>query len=674
MKERDYFKFVQEEMQEDEKKLRLQIQKEKDAILAQKQYVYQSRESDMDEPEVISAMEDIDEMVALTNMQMERADLLQQQIKSPYFGKVTYRFDEDGEEMPLYMGIHGYYSREKQDQVVFDWRAPVGSLFYEGEVGKASYKAPMGEVTGEILEKKQFQIEDGKMTSSLDTNQMIHDEMLLRSLSGNSSKKMHGVVATIQKQQNRIIRNESAKTLVVDGRAGSGKTVIAMHRVAWLLYQYRKKLNAEQVMILSPNGVFSDYISGILPELGEHMAPEKEWDSLVEELSFLQELCETRLDQTHHILEEKRVEQIKRKSSLWFFRAFCAYLKDYEANGFAFKDFHFEKQTFPKERLELLFYQTFKDKPLYERFYHMASFILGDVEDATNKEVVGRRREQTLRRIQQELIAQFGEQNIVTLYVRFLQGLEQEHPGISEYRNEEGAICYEDVQVCFYLQLRLYGCRVYESMMHLVVDEMQDYNVFQYGAMDLIFPCKKTILGDRFQVLFYDEKETVLDALQEVYPEAETYVLQESYRSTKQITEFCNRILGIQESIPFLREGKEPEVISVEQDEEIPRKIREILERVSVSGYENIAILTPDEESAGILYRDLVEDFDISFTGENSAVYFGGITILPKYFAKGMEFDVGIVLHHKKRKNAAIDRNEYYISCTRALHELYVIE
>ncbi len=682
MVEKEFLNQLETEIQEDVKTCEKRIEKEKADILRMKQFLYDSTASDMDEAEVISGMEDIDHAVHLTDMVIERMDQLKRMQKNPYFAYLRFQFDDDGEVLPLHIGNLGYYSKKQDEQLIFDWRAPVSALFYDYEKGGAGYLAPMGEITGDILEKKQIGIEDGKLLYVVDTDATVRDDLLVKELSKHSSEKMHAVVATIQKEQNLIIRNQDAKTLVVDGRAGSGKTVVGLHRIAWLLYNNRKTMTAEKVLILSPNGVFSDYISNILPELGEHSAPEKEWDSLLDELLFLAEEYETKMDQAQSILEgvkdaKRRMENIRLKSSIAFYQDFHAFLENYAKKSIHIENFRFEKTEFPAARIEILFHETFRQYPIYERFYHIANFIVDEVEEVQKKAIEGSRREKMLRQIQTEMIIRFAERNLLMIYQAFLAEEEEKYPGVSQCFSTEGKICYEDAQIILYLQILLYGCKSYEDIKHLLVDEMQDYNIFQYAIMEQLFPCKKTILGDQYQVLFYNEKETVLDAIRMIFPEMELETMNTSYRSTREITRFANRIIGKDIENAFGRSGREPELVEVQDEETLHQSIETILEDLKKreTGYENIAILTEDEEEAGELYQALIEKHpDLSLTGPNSAVYFGGLSIMTQFFAKGMEFDVAIVLQQKTRSDETVGKQEFYISCTRALHELYVVK
>lgn len=677
--ERKYLDLVESELHTEIEKTRTRIAHEKKEVLRLKQYLYEASASDMDEAEVISGMEDIDEQVALAQMDVQKEELLTRQIQNPYFGKMIFRFDDDGDEAVIYVGMQGFWSQSRMEQVIYDWRAPVSGMFYDYEIGKASYQAPMGEVCGTIASKKQISIEDGCIKYVIDTTQAIQDELLLEALKTNSSYQMHTVAATIQKEQNKIIRDRSTHTLIVDGRAGSGKTVVALHRVAWLLYYYRKKLRASDILILSPNSVFSDYISGILPELGEEAVPQKEWDMLMDEMLFIDMMRESKMDQANAILESRgkkslRLRNIKIKSSIAFFDGLNRYLEQY-TDGIHFTNFRFQKQIFPKERTEVLFHQTFRQYPPYERFAHIAAFIVDDIELQSKQEIGTRKKERLIKEIQKEMVIRFAQRDMVKLYADYLKEACKTWPDIDIFVNEDGKLCYEDSIAIFYLQLALYGCSTYRELKHLVVDEMQDYNVFQYASMQILFPCPKTILGDQYQVLFFDPKETVLDVLTKIFPDHELKTMQHSYRSTRQITMFCSKILGLSDVVPFARDGKEPEVIEVASVDELKEKLLTCIREFENGTHETAAVLVDDESEAEEYYRYLSEEgIELSIISENSAVYFGGIAVIPKFFAKGMEFDAVYVINHAKREDDVAGKHEYYISCTRALHELYAFQ
>lgn len=690
--EQEYFEEVSNEMKCDIRLAQESIDCRNTAIKAQKKYMRDSH-GDMDDEEFLQNMNNVNNDTFFIEHAAKSLDVLTHQVENPYFGKITFEFDEDGQILPVYIGVNGYWSMDDADQKVYDWRAPVASMYYDYEKGVASYQALDKTYDGTILEKKQFDISNGKFHNVVDTDERVNDTILLNVLGKNSGTKMKSVVATIQKEQNDLIRNKTAYNLVVDGRAGSGKTVVAMHRLAWLLYNNRKTMTADNVMILSPNGIFGDYIAGVLPEMGEDSVPEKEFDSLMEEILFVECEYETKLEQAERItlhpdVSYPEIKNIVWKSSIAFFQAFQRYLEEYTAN-IQFRDFHFEKTEFSKEQLEKMFYNRFARYPIYERFEKIAYFIADRVEEIQNRDFTEERRKKLENQITKELIYQYAERNLISLYQDFLLGLSESYPGIETFRNESGKVCYEDILAVFYLQIYFYGCKSYDNIKHLVIDEMQDYNIFQYAVLDCIFKCKKTILGDSLQVLYYNPDETVLDVLKAVFVPhggvggCQLHTLNTAYRSTFEITDFCNRILEKdadadgqmkkQTIYPLNRHGMEPVVMSVDGIEDAAAFIAEKLDYGELDDFDNVAILCEDEEHAFEMYREMEDYEQVTYLTNQSTVYNGGVVVLPKFLAKGMEFDVVFVINDGNAMENRIRRHAYYISCTRALHQLYVL-
>ncbi len=688
-KEEDYFDNVELELDYSISVTEGETELKKDSIKEQKKYMRDSH-GDMDDEEFLQNMQLLNNDEAYLRRAAKRLEVYEHQKKNPYFGKITFRYDDDGDVIPLYIGMAGYQSDMNDEQLIYDWRAPVSSMYYEYEKGDASYTVntdDMGseEFTGQILEKKQFVIGNGRLREAVDTDANINDVILLEALGGNSSVKMKSVVATIQKEQDAIIRNRTAYNLIVDGRAGSGKTVIAMHRLAWLLYNY-KTLDSDKVMILSPNSIFGDYISDVLPELEENSVPEKEFDTLIEELLYIDEEYETKLEQSEFIIdsgdrENQRIRNIKVKSSIGFFDRFNEFLERY-VSGIKFRTFHYQKVEYTGDDIAAMFNGRFSRKPVYERFENIAYFIVDRVEDNSSKEFPEEKKHNLARQIQKQMVNLFAERNLVKLYVDFLDEMEPEYPGISEYKNEYGKICYEDILPILYLQVYFYGCNSYNNIKHLVIDEMQDYTIFQYAVIDRIFGCKKTILGDRYQVLFYNPEETVVDVLTKIFAKRngqggyELMELSESYRSTAEITEFCNSILdgeGIGGNT-VERHGKVPEKVQCESLDDAIEFMGDKLSYGEMDAYDNIAILTDDEADAYEIYRRLSEYTEVTLITNQSVVYAGGVVVLPKFLAKGMEFDVVYVMTDGSYVNSMVTRHTHYIACTRALHELYELD
>ena len=238
-----------------------------DEFKESKKYLYENR-GDMDAMEIFSNEKSISQIVSSGEFISKQKTKIESLINTPYFARIDFRYDDEDEIEKIYIGRNAFIDKFG-DMLIYDWRAPVSSMYYDFELGNASYDAPLGKVEGEITLKRQFKITKSKMDYVLESALSIGDEVLQRELSNTSDQRMKNIVATIQKEQNRIIRNEKTDTLIIQGVAGSGKTSIALHRVAYFLYKYREYLSAENVVVISPNKVFADYISNVLPELGE---------------------------------------------------------------------------------------------------------------------------------------------------------------------------------------------------------------------------------------------------------------------------------------------------------------------------------------------------------------------------------------------------------------------
>lgn len=597
-----YFDQTEQKIKEQVKALRTVIEEGNKKIKEQKQFVWDNT-ADMDEEELLENKNSLEQDVLLLEFYGKNLAALERLEQTPYFGKVGFTYEENGEHLPVYIGVNGFRPKERKLPLVYDWRAPISSLYYAYEKGPAKYQAPEGTFQGVIDEKKQFQIREGKMQYMLDTDLRIDDDVLQRELGENHGSKMKQIAATIQKEQNEIIRNAAEETLVIDGCAGSGKTVIALHRIAWLLYNHRERLNTQNVMILSPNAFFSDYIAEVLPELGEDNCIEKEFDDLLADMLFVEDPYEFKGDQIHAVLDAKnmeaeRVQRIRYKSSISYFKRLDAYLKQ-------------------RPKISM------------------------------------------------------GEERPLHVYLRFLRELEKELPQMAVYQNDRKEICYEDILAVFYIQVRCFGGS-FPQIRHLVIDEMQDYNVFQFAILKRLFACPKTILGDKNQVLL-SEKPTFLGyMLSHVFPEAKLLSLTKSYRSTKEITEFCSHIIGDTGIVPFEREGKEPVVKKERSRAAVLSDVQNAVAELDMTKYRTAAVLCRNEEEALFVYDSLKKDLPVTLIKETTTVYCEGILVMPAYFAKGLEFDAVVVCDMGREAENPITRQEFYIACTRALHELFV--
>lgn len=600
--EQKYFLKTEEKIEKQIKELLDIVEKGKQDIKKQKEFVWENA-TDMDEEEILENKQSLEQDVCLLEFYEKNLRKLERLRENPYFGKIGFTENTSKEHLLIYIGVCGFRPKEQELPLVYDWRAPISSLYYAYEKGEAEYTAPEGKIFGVIDEKKQFKIRNAKMQYVLDTDFRVDDEVLRKELKENSGTKMKQVAATIQKEQNEIIRKAADDTLVIEGCAGSGKTVVALHRVAWLLYNYRDRLSTQNIMILSPNAFFSDYIAEVLPELGEDNCIEKEWDDLMADMLLVEDAFEYKNDQLHAILaseskKDERIRRIRYKSSVSYFKQLSQWLKE-----------------------NISFVRT-AESPLM-------------------------------------------------IYQKFLLSLEKEKPDMARYLNDEGEICYEDILVIFYLQIYCFGGS-FAQIRHLVVDEMQDYNVFQYAVLKKLFSCPKTLLGDKNQTLLFENDEILNYTLRHVFPEAKTLFLNKSYRSTKEITEFCSKIIGDTKTVPFPRTGKKPVVKKERSKKAVLENVKGVLKEWNPKNYTTAAILCKDEEEALFVYETLKEEFPVTLIKETTTVYCEGILIMPAYFAKGLEFDVTILCSTKKHGESPIARREFYIAASRALHELYI--
>lgn len=589
---------------------------------------------------------------------------------SPYFAAVTFRYEEEEEAETYYIGIGDFSPRKGDVPLVCDWRAPISSLFYDYDVGKASFVAPVGKINGDLLRKNQYKIKNGKLLYMIDSDIVINDDILQKELSMNANARLKSIVTTIQKEQNAIIRNEKDKILVIQGCAGSGKTSVALHRVAYLLYHHRKQLSAKQVLILSPNPVFSEYISHILPELGEENILEMSFD-----LYAYKELKKYKDTEDRYVYLERlltlpeeeaweyqaRVAEKQSKDYVLELNEFVLFLEDSLMN---FREFNYKRMHRTEQELRTLFYDKFPDIPILERLKTVAEYVIDEEETLSGKELDPLEREIVIDKIER----MYDSKDFYVLYNRFLT-----ESGREPIRETAKSIPYEDVYPLLYLKHLLHGSVKHSGIKHLIVDEMQDYSYMQFLVLSKMFDCPMTILGDREQQAAPGKLDTQTLCKEIFGKEAKLLTLKKSYRSTSQITRFANRIAGIENEEAFERPGKEPEWILLKNESEMQSKIIEKLTKEHNDGFETTAILTTTEEQAERLYVALKDKLDVHMLSPNSSKMEKGIVITTFYLAKGLEFDsVHVAYTPVEEKLTEYQHQILYIGATRALHELTI--
>ena len=638
-----------------------------------------------------------------SNEKIELRRRFRKMMDSPFFGRVDFCYEGDDEPEIFYIGIANLAEENGGLPLIYDWRAPVSGLFYDFDKGPASYQAPLGDIHGDIAAKWQYKIRGGKMIYEFESDVKIDDEILKAELGSNGDVQLKNIIRTIQKEQNAIIRNTSDRIMVIQGAAGSGKTSIALHRIAYLLYHDRKNLKSSSVLVLSPNGVFSDYISHILPELGEENIREMSFDLFAyKRLKNTVSDCEDRYDlierQISGLCDE---ELLKEKQSRDFLDRMEGYLAELEDSLMNFRDIEHRGVVKKEQEIIELFYFKFMDIPLLSRMDAVAEYFIDEVETLKGFDLPEEERDA----VKSRFYRMYETRDLYVLYNRFLR--QEGFPALPQVQYEKRKLRYEDVYPVLYLKYRLETQQEDSGVRHLIVDEMQEYSMIQYLIIQRLFKCKMTILGDREQTMDGDQQD-VLTFLPKIFgKDIRRIVMNKSYRNTIEIASYANKLAGITEVELFERHGKPVEekeftgltealerVVKelrlekqtvAEADEDMPENAASETDGTETGeelSYETAAVITRTADEAREAYYILqkkleAEGFDtkerLSLLHRDSTNFKKGLTVTTFYMAKGLEFDQVFSVFPGTDRSPIVQRARY-IAATRALHELYMYE
>lgn len=595
---------------------------------------------------------------------------LTKMLESPFFGRVDFRYDGEEESETFYIGIGNFAPRAGMRPLIYDWRAPVSGLFYDYDRGPAAYDAPGGRMEGEITSKWQYKIKNGHMIYGFESDTKIDDEILKQELGSGGDVQLKNIVRTIQKEQNAIIRNTEDRILAIQGAAGSGKTSVALHRIAYLLYHDRENLKAANILILSPNNAFSDYISHILPELGEEHIQEMSFDLFAyKELKEVANDCEDRYDYLEKKMKFQDSEweiRFKEKQSASFIGQMEGFLAMLEEDLVNIRSFTFKGFDKTEEEIIHLFYFKFQTVPLLARMDAVMEYLIDEYETLRGKNIS----EEDMEALRETFQKMYVTTDLYEIYGWLLKDCG--YPELSNAEYERRKLEYEDVFPMLYLKYRLKGSRKHKNIKHLVIDEMQDYSYLQYSILSMLFHCRMTILGDRAQTMD-SECQDVTKFLPKIFGrKIRKIVMNKSYRNTLEIAEYAERIRGGEGLELFQRHGKEVEEFHGLSMEEMLENIEKQVKSANAQ-YETAAVITMNESDAYDIYRLLKNcQLPVSYMDRDTSVFKKGMTVTTFYLAKGLEFDqVFAVLG---RETNPLYKQAKYISATRALHELYVYE
>ena len=594
---------------------------------------------------------------------------------SPFFGRVDFRYDGDEDAETFYIGIGNLSESAGSLPLVYDWRAPVSGLFYDYDKGPASYEAPSGIFEGEVTSKWQYKIRKGKMLYEFESDVKIDDEILGAELGSNGEVQLKNIVRTIQKEQNEIIRNTKDKIMVIQGAAGSGKTSVALHRIAYLLYHDRENLKSSNVLILSPNGVFADYISHILPELGEENIREMSFDLFAyRELKDIVGDCEDRYDQIEHTVLNPKIQDICReKQSPEFVSKLDGFVLRLEDELMNFRDVEYRGCTLSEKEIIDLFYFKFLDVPLLSRMHSVAEYFIDQVETLRDRDLSDEEREEVMECFR----SMYETRDCYVLYSRFLE--KEGYRPLPHCQIEKRRLRYEDVYPVLYLKYTLYQCRNHHGIKHVVVDEMQDYSWIQYLLIHKMFPCRMTILGDKAQTM-EDETQDVLKFLPKIFgKDIRKIVMNRSYRNTMEVAQYANHLTGIEDMELFERHGEPVDERTFSSTEEALETVLEKwLNRREEFETEALIFLTEREAEHAFLYiekrlKEIAPEAEnqLCYMNRDSQSFKKGLTVTTFYLAKGLEFDQVFGIFEEDRESG-LQCQAKYITATRALHELHM--
>lgn len=566
----------------------------------------------------------------------------------PFFARLI--FDKDGKQEDLFVGLKNI-DRDGLPFVI-DWRVPTASLLYFSSLGKTSYTAPAGEIEVDLKLKRQYRISDGIVNSYVDTNVKIDDEVLQEVLSKNTSSYMTNIVQSIQAEQNAIIRKKPYYSVIVNGIAGSGKTSIAMHRISYILYALKGSITSRNIRIISPNPMFSEYISKLLPELGEENV---ETESI---LSFMRtfEAIPIKMDASRKEMVEAcftnplRQEEVNFKFSTDFYHKVEEYLKNLDLKKMI-KTINFDNMHFTDEEIDKAMKVTKDVSNIYTKFIKVCSKLISDYDPYADGKTINKQ----MQKINIRAKTAFKTMDIMReMYSHFGMTLPKK-------------LNYEDIPIYGYIEHRTRMLQPNYFIKHIFIDEVQDYDPFSLCLLKELYPLAVfTAVGDYNQNLL--STQTNLPVLQELLPKAEVDKLDTSYRSTYEIVDLSAKIMGGTIQTNLVRHGEKP-LIKKCSKKDLYEQVKQIVENHKDS---KIAVIVKNDKEAKE-YAEILKDFTLISNENDTQLLTKNLIITTIYLSKGLEYDFVILPNvDNKLYNTALDRQNLYVATTRALHGLYM--
>lgn len=638
----------------------------------------------------------------------------------PYFARIDFKADDNLEKEKLYIGKYGIMNNESKS-LITDWRAPIASLYYDSELGKVSYVAPEGDITGELFLKRQFEIEDGELLNYFDVDIVSNDQLLQKYLQVNNDMRLKNIVSTIQKEQNYAIRRPINENTIIQGVAGSGKTTVALHRIAYLAYNYKDRIKNNQYLVIGPNDVFLKYIKSVLPDLDVSDIRQETYENLAKNIIDEEINIKPSNKKLNMYLSGKLTDDIpKYKSSLEYKNILDAFLDNYFKNiikkSMVIKDF----EVIPSKEFKHLFDRALKetsnmyaasdrfvllvDKYVKDHYDEIASRLSDEIAtefkqaktEAKKNEIRSKKTyilDNIKKGCKQEARKYIGKYNLrpTKIYKTFIESIDEyvdDYKYLKELKNEtlsnikEKLYDFEDLASLIHIRFRLGLDNSFKNYRHVVIDEAQDLGKFNFYVLKECLPSASfSIYGDIAQSIYDYRSIDSWDDLNEIFTDTKFIPFKKSYRTTDEIMGIANQVskhLNLEESELSIRHG-ENVLFSHVESESIPEYIKNKIEEFKQKGYKTIAIISKYPMQSNYINDDLydlgIKVPNISESTDINTIDWSVVTI-PNYLAKGLEFDAVIlndVSEHIYNSNKALDMKMLYVALTRALHEMDVV-
>ena len=556
---------------------------------------------------------------------------LENMLASPYFARIDFRFDDEDVLEKVYIGKTALKEDGGATRYVYDWRSPIASVFYRFMMGRAFYEAPAGRIAGQVELKRQYEIRDGKIEYYFDSDVQVVDEFLRKALSGNTSPQMKTIVETIQKEQDIVIRDMENELMMVQGVAGSGKTSIALHRAAYLMYQgLTESLAPEDILIISPNSLFEQYIANVLPELGEENADSTTWEDMARKI-IKQKNVQSRGQFIESVITHNRYSYTIKssmafKNSLIFQTILNRAIDDLLKNQ---RTINGRKSNLKVKDIKNLYWRLLSDRKYFKEM--SVGLVLPD---------------------NLEKILEWTNDNLLS-----------------------SKLYYDDIAPLIYLRIMINGEHSYADIKQVVIDEAQDYYPLQFAIFKVLFPrAKLTILGDINQTLEKHEEMSLYEQISGIFGKKSSnlVVMDKSFRCTSEILDFSSQFLERKIKIEsFNRNGRKPEVFSFNNEEQYSKAIINRVKECQRQGYASIGLICKTKNNAVALHKMIKDRLDIKLVTGQSQDETQGSFVIPVYMSKGLEFDAVLICDADDMTYChEDDKNLLYIATTRALHQL----